>query len=53
MITSLLALASVHPAIHWFDRISGVIIGIFLLVVLVEFILMIPDLIRTIKIHLM
>jgi hypothetical protein len=43
----------VHPVIHGFDMVSGVIIAIVLLVILIELILMIPDFIRTIKIHLM
>ncbi len=43
----------VHPAIHWFDMISGVIVGIIALVIVVELFLMIPDFIKTIKIHMM
>ncbi|HEY4328369.1 MAG TPA: hypothetical protein VGN88_01435 [Phycisphaerae bacterium] len=42
-----------HPAVHWFDMVSGVIVAVIVLIILIELILMIPDFIRTVKIHMM
>lgn len=43
----------VHETVRWFDYVGGVVLAIFILTILAEAILMIPDFIRTIKIHMM
>jgi hypothetical protein len=52
-LSTLAAAQIVHPVVHWFDMVSGVIVGIIVLIIAVEMILMIPDFIKTIKIHMM
>jgi threonine/homoserine/homoserine lactone efflux protein len=54
MNTLLLAATEVrYPFVHGFATVCGVIIAIVLLIILIELILMIPDFIKTIKIHRM
>jgi hypothetical protein len=42
-----------HETVTWFDYVGGVLLALVILAILIEAILMIPDFIRTVKIHMM
>jgi hypothetical protein len=50
---NLVAAIDGHDIIRWFDRTAGVIAALIILYVLVEVVMAIPDIIRTIKLHFM
>ncbi len=43
----------VHEAVRWYDMVAGGLLAVVILWILIEMILMIPDFIRTVKIHMM